>query len=57
MITQAENASEQAVSDSDMTQVDADSLLDLLTQSSASLAAGDLANTATVLSSACEMFD
>ncbi|MCP4196855.1 MAG: PQQ-binding-like beta-propeller repeat protein [Proteobacteria bacterium] len=57
LITQAENASEQAVSDSDMTQVDADSLLDLLAQSSASLAAGDLANTATVLSSACEMFD
>jgi outer membrane protein assembly factor BamB len=57
LITQAENASEQAVSDGDMTQGDADSLRALLAQSSASLAAGDLASSATTLNSACEMFD
>jgi outer membrane protein assembly factor BamB len=57
LITQAENGIEQAVSDSDMTQGDADSLRDLLAQSSTSLAAGDLASSATTLNSACEMFD
>ena len=57
LITQAENAIEQAVSDSDMTQADADSLRDLLVQGSANLAAGELASSATALNSACEMFD
>ena len=57
LITQAENAIEQAVSDSDMTQADADSLRDLLVQSSANLAAGELASSATALNSACAMFD
>ena len=57
LITQAENAIENAVSDGDMTQGDADPLSDLLTQSFASLAAGDLAGSATTLNSACEMFD
>jgi len=40
-----------------MTQGDADSLGLLLTQSSTSLAASDLVNTATALYSACEIFD
>ena len=57
LITQAESAIEQAVSDSDMRQGDADSLGALLAQSSAGLAAGDLASSAATLSSACEMFD
>ena len=57
LITQAENAIEQAVSDSDMTQADADSLRDLLAQSSVSLATGDLTTSATALTSACAMFD
>jgi len=57
LITQTENAIEQAVSDGDMTQGDADPLRDLLEQSFASLAAGDLASSATTLNSACEMFD
>jgi len=57
LITQAENAIEQAVSDSDMTQADANPLRDLLTQSSASLATGDLTTSATALASACTMFD
>ncbi|MDC0362406.1 PQQ-binding-like beta-propeller repeat protein [Halioglobus sp.] len=57
LITQAENAIEQAVSDSDMTQADANPLRDLLAQSSASLATGDLTTSATALASACTMFD
>jgi hypothetical protein len=57
LITQAENAIETAVSDGDMTQGDADPLHGLLAQSFASLAAGDLASSATALNSACEMFD
>jgi hypothetical protein len=57
LITQAESAIETAVSDSDMTQGDADSLRDLLAQSSASLAAGELTSSATALNSACEIFD
>ena len=57
LITQAENAVDNAVSDSDMTQADADSLRDLLAQSSASLVAGKLTSSATTLNSACDMFD
>ena len=57
LITQAENAIEQAVSDGDMTPGDADPLRDLLAQSFASLAADDLASSATTLNSACKMFD
>jgi outer membrane protein assembly factor BamB len=57
LITQAENAIENAVSDGDMTPGDADPLRDLLAQSFASLAASDLASSATALNSACEMFD
>ena len=57
LITQAENAIDQAVSDGDMTQGDAERLGDLLTQSLASLAAGDLVSSATTLNSACEMFN
>ena len=57
LITQAENAIEQAVSDGDMTPGDADPLRDLLAQSFASVAAGDLASSSTALNSACKMFD
>ena len=57
LITQAENAIEEALDDGDMTKGDASPLRDLLEQSFASLAASDLANTATVLNSACELFD
>ncbi|MCX2977143.1 PQQ-binding-like beta-propeller repeat protein [Candidatus Marimicrobium litorale] len=57
LITQAESAIEQAVSDSDMPQADANPLRDLLAQSSASLATGDLIESATALTSACAMFD
>jgi hypothetical protein len=57
LITQAENAIEEAVGDGDMPQADADSLRDLLTQSFASLAAGDWDSSVTALDSACEMFD
>ncbi len=57
LITQAESAVEQAVSDSDMTQADANLLRDLLAQSSASLATGDLTTSATALMSACAIFD
>ena len=57
LITQAENAIEEALGDGDMTPPDADSLRDLLAQSSAGLAAGDLASSANALNSACEMFD
>ncbi len=57
LITQAENAIDQAVSDCDMTQGDAGRLRDLLAQSSTSLAASDLFSAANALYSACEMFD
>lgn len=57
LITQAQNAIEEAVNEGDMTQADANSLGDLLAHSSTRLAAGDLASSATTLSSACEMFD
>ena len=51
------NAIENAVSDGDLTQGDADQLRDRLGQSFVSLAAGDLTSSATTLNSACEMFD
>jgi hypothetical protein len=57
LITQAESGIEQAVSDGDMTQNDAGSLRDLLAQSSANLALGDLTSSATTLNSACDIFD
>lgn len=57
LITQAENAIDDAVSDSDMKPEEAGSLRDLLAQSSASLATGGLASSATALNSACDMFD
>jgi hypothetical protein len=57
LITQAENAIDHAISDGDMIEGDAAPLRDLLTQSVASLAEGDLASSATVLNSACEIFD
>ena len=56
LITQAENATETAVSDGDLTPDDANLLRELQAQSFASLAAGDLEETATTLESACEMF-
>jgi outer membrane protein assembly factor BamB len=57
LITQAGSGIEQAVSDGDMTPGDASSLRELLAQSLDSLAASDLASSATTLNSACEMFD
>lgn len=57
LITQTENAIEQAVSDSDMTKDDADALRGLLAQGAASLAADELTSTSTALNSACEMFE
>ena len=57
LITQAENAIDHAIIDDDMIASDADPLRDLLTQSVTSLAEGDLASSATVLNSACEIFD
>jgi hypothetical protein len=57
LITQTENAIEQAVSDSDMTKDDADALRGLLAQGAASLAAGELTSTSTALNSACEIFE
>ena len=57
LITQAENAIEQAVSDGDMTPGDAGTLRDLLAQSVASVAAGDLVSSSTALNSACKMLD
>ena len=56
LMTQAESAIETAVSDGDLTPEDANSLRELQAQSIASLAAGDLEETATKLGSACEMF-
>ena len=56
LMTQAESAIETAVSDGDLTPGDANSLRKLQAQSIASLAAGDLEETATKLGSACEMF-
>ena len=56
LMTQAESAIETAVSDGDLTPGDANSLRELQAQSIASLAAGDLEETATKLGSACEMF-
>ena len=57
LITQAESGIEQALSDGDMTQADADSLSDLLAQGRDGLAASDLAGSVTALNSACSTFD
>lgn len=56
LITQAENAIEKALRDGDLTAEDAKSLRELQAQSIASLAAGNLAETAMSLGSACELF-
>ena len=56
LIRQAGNAIETALSDRDMTPGDAGKLRNLLTQSSASLAADNLASAAKSLNSACGKF-
>ena len=57
LTTQAASAIEQAVINDDMTKADDNLLLALLAQSFASFAEADLANSATALHSAYEMFD
>lgn len=57
LMKQAENGIVQSISNGDMTPGDANSLRELLAQGLDSLAASDLAGSATVLNSACDMFD
>jgi len=56
LVTQAESAIEKALRDGDLTAEDAKSLRELQAQSIASLAAGNLAETAMSLGSACALF-
>ena len=57
LIAQAEGGMDQALNDGDMTPGDASSLRELLARGLDSLAASDLAGSATALNSACDMFD
>jgi len=57
LIEQAQNALEEAVTDGDMTQEDADTLENLLLQSAGNLTPADFSHAAADLATACAMFD